>query len=112
MPVEVNSVNLGDLTIAFGGAEVTGTGAFTLDNTDTTTFAGMPKPTGAVDLQLNGVNGLIDALVSMGLLPEEQVMGARMMLGMFTTSVGDDQLTSRIEVTADGQLLANGQRLQ
>lgn len=112
MPVEVTSVDLSDLTIAFGGAEVTGTGAFTLDNTDTTTFPGMPKPTGAVDLQLNGVNGLIDTLVSMGLLPEEQVMGARMMLGMFTTSVGEDQLTSRIEVTADGQLLANGQRLQ
>jgi hypothetical protein len=34
------------------------------------------------------------------------------MLGMFTTAVGDDQLTSRIEVTPDGALLANGQRLQ
>jgi hypothetical protein len=31
---------------------------------------------------------------------------------MFTTPVGEDQLTSRIEVTEDGQLLANGQRLQ
>ena len=67
---------------------------------------------GAVDLQLNGVNGLIDSLVAMGLMPQEQVMGARMMLGMFATSVGDDQLTSRLEVTADGQILANGQRLQ
>jgi hypothetical protein len=112
MPIEVNSVNLGDLTIAFGGAEVTGTGAFTLDNTDLTTIPGMPKPTGAVDLQLNGVNKLIDTLVSMGLMPEDQVMGARMMLGMFTTAVGDDQLTSRLEVTEDGQILANGQRLQ
>jgi hypothetical protein len=112
MPVEVNSVNLGDLTIAFGGAEITGTGAFTLDNTDMTTIPGMPKPTGAVDLQLNGVNALIDSLVAMGLMPEEQAMGARMMLGMFATAVGEDQLTSRLEVTADGQILANGQRLQ
>ncbi len=112
MPAQVNSASLNDLRIAFGGAEVTGKGAFTFDNADMTTFPGMPRPTGAVDLQLNGVNGLIDSLVGMGLLPEDQVMGARMMLGAFTTPVGDDQLTSRIEVTQDGQLLANGQRLQ
>jgi len=72
----------------------------------------MPKPTGSAEFQLNGVNGLIDDLVAMGLLPQEQVMGARMFLGLLTVPAGDDQLTSRIEVTADGQLLANGQRLQ
>jgi hypothetical protein len=31
---------------------------------------------------------------------------------MFTTATGDDQATSRIEFTEDGQILANGQRLQ
>jgi hypothetical protein len=112
MPVEIESANLNALNVTFGGASVTGTGAFTFDNTDTTTFPGVPRPTGAVDLQMNGVNALIDTLVAMGLMPEEQVMGARMMLGMFTTAVGDDQLTSRIEVTPEGALLANGQRLQ
>ena len=112
MPAQVETVNLNELTIAFGGAEVTGTGAFTLDNTDMTTIPGVPRPTGAVELQINGVNGLIDALTAMGLLPEQQVLGARMMLGAFTTPVGDDQLTSRIEFTEDGRILANGQRLQ
>ncbi|TNC49783.1 DUF2125 domain-containing protein [Rubellimicrobium rubrum] len=112
MPAQVNSADLNDLRITFGGAEITGSGAFTFDNSDLTTFPGVPRPAGAVDLQLNGVNGLIDGLVALGLLPEDQVMGARMMLGAFTTPVGDDQLTSRIEVTEDGQLLANGQRLQ
>lgn len=112
MPAQVNSADLNNLRIAFGGAEITGSGAFTFDNSDLTTFPGVPRPAGAVDLQLNGVNGLIDGLVALGLLPEDQVMGARMMLGAFTTPVGDDQLTSRIEVTEDGQLLANGQRLQ
>lgn len=112
MPVEIESASLDSLEIAFGGATVTGSGAFTFDNSDTTTFPGMPRPTGAVDLQMNGVNGLIDTLVAMGLIPEEQAMAPRMMLGMFATSVGDDQLTSRIEVTPDGALLANGQRLQ
>jgi hypothetical protein len=54
----------------------------------------------------------MDNLVAMGLLPEEQVMGARMMLGLFTVPTGDDQLTTTIEVNAEGQILANGQRLQ
>jgi len=112
VPGEINSVSLNDLNLSIGGAQVTGTGAFTLDNTDMTTFAGIPRPEGAVDLQVDGLNGLIDTLVSMGLLPQEQVMGARMMLGLLFVPAGDDQLTSRIEVTADGQLLANGQRLQ
>jgi len=112
MPGQVNSVDINEVNVAFGGASVTGTGSFTLDNDDMTTFPGMPKPTGAVDLQLNGVNKLIDTLATMGLLPDDQVMGARMMLGMFATPVGDDQLTSRIEVTEDGQVIANGQRIQ
>jgi hypothetical protein len=58
------------------------------------------------------VNGLIDTLSTMGLLPTDQVMGARMMLGLFTVPVGDDELTSTIEVNAEGHILANGQRLQ
>jgi hypothetical protein len=36
----------------------------------------------------------------------------RMMLGMFATPVGDDMLTSTIEVNAEGHVLANGQRLR
>ncbi len=112
VPGEINSVSLNDLNVSVGGAQVTGTGAFTLDNTDTTTFPGIPRPEGSAEFQLNGINALIDDLVAMGLIPQEQVMGARMFLGLLAVPVGDDQLTSRIEVTADGQLLANGQRLQ
>ncbi len=111
-PGEINSLSLNDLNISVAGAQVTGTGAFTLDNADTTTFSGIPRPEGSAEFQLNGVNGLIDDLVAMGLIPQEQVMGARMFLGLLAVPVGDDQLTSKIEVTADGQLLANGQRLQ
>jgi len=50
--------------------------------------------------------------MSMGILPEEQAMGARMMLGLFATPTGDDELSSKIEVNAEGQVLANGQRLR
>jgi hypothetical protein len=111
-PGEVNSVSLNDLNLSIAGAQITGTGAFTFDNSDTTTIPGVPRPEGALELQANGINGLIDTLVQMGLLPEEQVMGARMMLGLFTVPVGDDQLTTKLEVNAEGHVIANGQRLQ
>ena len=112
-PGEVNSVNINALELTATGASLTGTGAFQIDNSDTQTFSGMPKPVGAVDLKLVGGNGLIDKLVAMGLLPEDQAMGARMMMGLFTIPSGTpDTLTSKIEVNDQGHVLANGQRLR
>jgi hypothetical protein len=111
-PGLLNTVSLDELNVAFGGAQITGTGAVTLDNNDLTTIPGMPRPEGSVDLSINGANALIDNLVAMGLIPEDQVMMGRMMLGMFTVPVGDDMLTSKIEFAPDGGILANGQRIQ
>lgn len=112
-PGEIHSLSVNALTLAIAGARLTGTGAFTFDNDDLTTFPGMPKPTGAVDFYLTGGNALMDTLVAMGLLPQEQAMGARMMLGLFARpGDGPDSLTSRIEVNEEGQVLANGQRLR
>ena len=54
----------------------------------------------------------MDRLVQMGLLPAEQAGMARMMMGMFTQPVGDDMLSSRIEINEAGHILANGQRIQ
>lgn len=112
VPGEVHSVSLNDLTISAVGANVGGKGAFTFDNSDTTTIPGIPRPEGKLELSASGLNGLMDNLVAMGLLPEEQAMGARMMMGLFTVPTGDDQLSTTIEVNAEGQILANGQRLQ
>jgi hypothetical protein len=111
-PGELNSIALNNLKLAIAGALVTGTGNFTFDNTDMVSFDGMPRPEGEVNLQINGANGLMDKLIQMGLLPEDQAMGARMMMGMFATVVGDDQLTSRIEINAAGEVMANGQRIK
>lgn len=111
MPAQVDSVEINEFSLAFGGASVSGTGSFTLDNTDMTTFPGMPRPTGAVDLQLNGVKGLINNLVTIGIVPQEQVMMAMGMLGAFATETAPDQLTSRIEATEDGRVLVNGNPL-
>ncbi|MFC2968403.1 DUF2125 domain-containing protein [Acidimangrovimonas pyrenivorans] len=112
-PIKLHEVTLKNLDVAAAGAELTGTGSFTFDNSDTTTFNGMPKPTGAVDLKLVGGNGLIDNLVKMGLVPADQASGARMMLGLFARpGDGPDTMVSKIEVTPEGEVLANGQRLQ
>ncbi len=112
-PGELKALDLNALTLRAAGAELTGGGGFTFDNSDMMTFQGMPAPTGAIDLKLEGGNGLLDKLIAMGIMPEDQAMGMRMMMGLFAVpGDGDDTLTSKIEVTGDGKVLANGQRLK
>lgn len=111
-PGELYGLTLNDLTLRAAGAEVTGTGDFTFDNSDLETFDGLPRPMGSVTVNINGANQLIDSLVGMGLLPEEQAMMGRMMMGMFARTVGEDQLTSTLEINEQGHVLANGQRIQ
>jgi hypothetical protein len=112
VPGQVTALTVNRLLVSAIGAQVTAAGAFTFDNSDLTTFAGMPRPEGAIDLRVEGANALIDKLVQMGLLPEEQAMGARMMIGLFGVPAGEDTLNSRIEINEQGHVLANGQRLQ
>ncbi|MFK7939843.1 MAG: hypothetical protein AB8B82_10715 [Roseovarius sp.] len=113
LPVMLEALKMSAFELEMMGATVSGDAAFTLDNSDLETFDGMPALDGSLNLDITGANGLMDTLVGMGLLPEEQAMGARMMLGMLAVpGVGDDSLTSRIEVKPDGQITANGQRLR
>ncbi|WP_417728642.1 DUF2125 domain-containing protein [Roseovarius sp.] len=113
VPGEIESLALNDLTIDLAGAKLTGAGAFTFDQTDLTSFDGVPAPEGAIDLRLVGGNGLLDKLIDLGFVAEDQAMVVRMMAGMFARAdTGEDELTSRIEVTEEGQVLANGQRLK
>lgn len=111
-PVQLDSISFDELEVSVAGASVTGTGSFTVDNTVPVAPGGIPRAEGSAEFVYTGVNGLLDSLATLGLVPQEQVGGVRMMLGMFGTPTGDDQLTSRIEATADGQVLVNGQRIQ
>lgn len=110
--IEVDEVTIENLRIAAVGAEVTAEGAMTFDWTDFQTIPGIARPEGQVTVNLNGVNGLMDTLATMGLIPEEDLMMPRMMMGMFSTPVGDDMLETVLEVNSEGHVLANGQRLQ
>lgn len=111
-PAEVNTIDITELRAKVAGAELSGAGAFTLDNTDLVTFSGFPAPTGKLDLKLTGGNGLLDKLVAMGLFSQDDAMGFRMMLSMFANTAPDkDEMTSSLEFKDKG-FYANGQRLQ
>ncbi|MFO7759466.1 MAG: DUF2125 domain-containing protein [Roseovarius sp.] len=113
MPGEVESLTLNELTLEVAGAKLSGEGAFTFDSDDLESFEGAPAPEGTLDLRLLGGNALLEKLVGMGLVPEDQASGMRMMMGLFATpGDAEDELVSKIEVTEDGQILANGQRLK
>lgn len=107
-PGQINSLNINRVLLNIAGAELTGDGAFTFNNEGP-----MPVPAGTVNLMLTGANTLLDTLVGMGLVPEDQAMGVRMMTSMFARpGDGPDTLVSTIEVNEDGSVLANGQRIK
>ncbi|MBM1308905.1 hypothetical protein JQT66_01845 [Sulfitobacter mediterraneus] len=113
VPGEVEAVTINKLLLDAVGAKFEADGKVALDNTDKTTIPGFPKPVGSISFTLDGANGLIDKLVSMGLIPADQAMMPRMMMGMITVPAGGpDQLKSKIDFTTDGQILANGQRIK
>jgi hypothetical protein len=112
-PGELTALTLSDLVVEVAGAELTGSGDFTFDNSDVESFDGLPRPQGAVDFRLLGGNGLLDKIIQMGFISQDDAMGARMMMGIFATpGPSEDELNSRIEVNEAGHVLANGQRLR
>lgn len=112
-PGELTALTLSDFVVEVAGAELTGQGDFTFDNSDLESFDGMPRPMGAAEFRLLGGNGLLDRLIQMGFVGEDDAMGARMMMGLFATpGPAEDELNSRIEVNESGHVLANGQRIK
>ena len=108
VPFRQTRATLNNLLLSVAGAALTGNGSVI----DTST-GDIPSGIGELNLMLTGGNTLLDALVAMGLLPDEQAMGARMILGMFARpGDGPDTLVSKIEVKEDGTILANGQRIK
>lgn len=111
-PFELESLSLSSFILSALGAQMIAAGDFTFDNADLETFDGFPAPEGRIDLRGKGINGLLDTLAAMPFGIDEEIMGARMMLGMFTSVVGDDELTSTIEVKKNGSVSVNGQRMR
>lgn len=99
------TVNRVALDAAGASAEITGALEFGDDPA---------QPVGRLNGSFEGVNGLMDTLVTMGLVPQEQMMGLRMMLTMFARPAEDnpDRLTSEIEFREGGTIFANGQQVR
>lgn len=112
-PAEISELNINKLLVSMVGASLNGTGEFTFDNSDMTTYPGYPRPTGFAELQLTGANALVDKLIAMGIIGTQEAMAARGMMAMIA-SPGDapDTMNSRIEFTSQGQILANGLRIK
>ncbi len=107
-PPTIQTLDIRSLALSIAGAAVTGSGAFTFDNSTPT-----PVPLGTADMTVTGANGLIDKLVTLGLLPDDQAQSARMMMGMFLTpGEGEDVLTSKIEAKDGGSVFVNGMQIQ
>ena len=68
---------------------------------------------GRFETELKGGNRLLDRLIDIGLLPKSEAMAMRMMLSMFTVpGEGNDILKMLLEVTQEGRILSNGQRIR
>ena len=101
------SLNITELSAKVAGAALAATGAFTFDNS-----MGMPMPLGEANVSVTGATQLIDGLISVGILTEEDAMGAQMMMGMFMVpGANPDELTSKIEAKEGMQFLVNGMPL-
>ena len=108
MPIVPQSVTINQVSLDAVGAKADVTGALTLPE------GGAGQPVGTVEGRFEGLNGLLDALVAMGLVPPERQAMGRMMLGMFAAPVegNPDAMTTRIEFREDGSVLANGQQVR
>ena len=105
---QVERADIVRLLISAAGAEVSGNGAFTFDNS-----AGYPLPMGNADFVVKGANKMVDALITLGVVTSDDAMGARMAMALILEPTAEpDVMTSKVEARSDGGLYVNGQRLR
>ncbi|AGT11301.1 DUF2125 domain-containing protein [Paracoccus aminophilus] len=107
-PFEPSEVTINQLALSAVGAKVSATGTLKPAGD-----GGIETPVGSLNARYEGVNGLIDNLGKMGLIPDDQMAGVRMMLAMFARPAdGNDVLTTDLEFKEDGSVFANGQQVK
>ncbi|SNT74964.1 DUF2125 domain-containing protein [Paracoccus seriniphilus] len=107
VPFQPENVTINQFALDMIGAKAELTGELTIPE-------GTGMPVGKVNGTFTGVNDLLEKLANMGFMPQEQLMGARMMIAMFARPAeGDpDQLTTELEFREDGSVFANGQQVK
>lgn len=105
---QVERADIVRLLVSAAGAEVSGTGAFTFDNS-----LGFPMPRGSADFVVKGANKMVDALITLGVITTDDAMGARMAMALILEPAAElDVGMSKIEAREDGGVYVNGQRMQ
>ncbi|WP_265501216.1 DUF2125 domain-containing protein [Paracoccus beibuensis] len=107
MPFQPRSLTINDISLDALGATADVAGSLTFGDDPT-------KPVGTIEGTFSGINGLLDNLVKMGVVPQDQLMAPRMMIAMFARPVegSEDQLQTELEFREDGSILANGQQVK
>ncbi len=106
------TLEIREFSLNAGGADVSGSGAFTFDNA-AVQGGGMPVPIGKASFVVNGANAIIDGMVAAGMMTAEEANYGRLGMGMvLTPGDGPDQMTSDIDARADGSIYVNGERLK
>lgn len=102
-------LDINQIALNLLGASATATGSL-----KTPESGSMDAPVGQVHAEFQGINGLLDKLGGIGLIPQDQMMGVRMMLAMFAKPVegSDDKLTTELEFKDGGAIFANGQQIK
>ncbi|MBV0891963.1 DUF2125 domain-containing protein [Paracoccus sp. Z118] len=108
-PYEPVEVTINRFAIDAAGASVSATGDLRVPED-----SGMDAPVGTISARYEGLNGLIDSLMQLGLVPQDQATAARMMLAMFASPApdGGDVLTTELEFREGGSIFANGQQVK
>jgi len=107
--IEFSEATINELLLSALGAKFTAGGSFTFDNSDLTTFDGLPAPKGTVNMSLTGLDGLMTKLAKLKVLPKEQIAVVKGMIGMIAKpGEGGDEYVSQIKVKPNGKILANG----
>ena len=105
LPVDFENVKINALNLNAMGAELKTDGSF---NVDSSSFP--PAASGTANVSVKGVNALMGNLTKAGLLPAQNAMMAKGMMGIFFKQGGEgvDHLTSQIMIAPNGSITANG----
>lgn len=108
-PFEPVEVTINQIALKALGAAINASGALKAPE-----GGDISTPLGEIHATYEGLNGLIDTLGAMGLIQQDQIMSARMMLMMFAKPVaeGEDKLETRLEFKDGGAIFANGQQVR
>lgn len=103
-PPMLEALNLDWLRISFADAVLRGSGAVTLGD-----GAGAAPPEGGLTFTIDGGDALLQALHGAGVIADNQIMGLRMMMAMFTLP-GDtpDSAVVTLAFSPEGRILLNG----